>query len=89
VVLLLESLEAVVDRIEVHEDVLSQPGDAEVYLVEPAVHLGGPAADLAELAFQGFDELLVLGGLRIVSVRAARCWLPPGGAVWAFTVTGS
>jgi hypothetical protein len=30
VVLLLESLEAVVDRIEVPEDVLSQLGDAEV-----------------------------------------------------------
>ena len=62
VVLLLESLESVIDRIEVPEHVLSQLGDAEVYLVEPVVHLGEPAADRAELAFQGFDELLVLGG---------------------------
>ena len=54
VVLLLESVEAVVDRIEVPEHVLSQLGDPEVRLVEPAV-------DLGELASQEFDELLVLG----------------------------
>jgi len=48
VVLLLESLEAVVDRIEMPEYILSQLGDAEVYLVEPAVHLGEPVADLGE-----------------------------------------
>jgi len=68
VVLLLESLEAEVDRIEVPEQVLSQLGELEVYLVEPAVdlvepvvHLAEPAVDLGELASQEFDELLVLG----------------------------
>jgi hypothetical protein len=75
VVLLLESLEAVVDRIEMPEYILSQLGDAEVYLVEPAAHLGEPladlgeptvhpgepVADLGELAVQRFDELLVFG----------------------------
>jgi len=54
VVLLFESLEAVIDRIEVPEHVLSQLGEPEVSLVEPAV-------DLGELASQEFDELLLLG----------------------------
>ncbi len=61
VVLLLESLEAVVDRIEVPEQFLSQLGDAEVYPVESAVHLGEPVADLGGRAVQGRGELLVLG----------------------------
>ncbi len=54
VVLLLESLEAVIDRIEVPEHLLAQLGEAEVRLVEPAV-------DFGELSFQEFDKLLVLG----------------------------
>ena len=54
VLLLLESLEEVVDRIEVPEHLLSQLGDAGVYL-------GELAADLCELSIQKFDELLVLG----------------------------
>jgi hypothetical protein len=61
-VLLLESLESVIDRIEVPEHLLSQLGEAEVYLVEPAVHLAEPAVDFGELASQEFDELLVLDG---------------------------
>jgi len=54
VVLLLESLEAVIDRIEVPEHLLAQLGEAEVRLVEPAV-------DFGELSSQEFDKLLVLG----------------------------
>jgi len=68
VVLLLESVESVVDLIEVPEHFLSQLGEPEVHLVEPAVplgeaavHLAEPAVDLGELASQEFDELLVLG----------------------------
>ena len=53
VVLLLESLEAVIDRIEVPEHLLTQLGEAEVRLVEPAV-------DFGELSSQEFDKLLVL-----------------------------
>ena len=53
-VLLLESLESMVDLIEVPEHVLSQLG-------EPDVHLAEPAVDLDELTSQEFDELLVLG----------------------------
>jgi Type II CAAX prenyl endopeptidase Rce1-like len=69
VVLLLESLESAVDLIEVPEYLLSQLGEAEVYLVEPAVDFAEPLVDLAELAVdlgeltaQEFDELLVLDG---------------------------
>ena len=54
VVLLLESLESVIDRIEVPEHLLAQLGEAEVRLVEPAV-------DFGELSSQEFDKLLVLG----------------------------
>src|SRR5713101_4935945 len=49
VVLLFESLEAVVDRIEVPEHLLSQLGEPEVDLAEPAV-------DLGELRSQKFNE---------------------------------
>lgn len=75
VVLLLEPLEAVVDRIEVPEHLLPKLDDLVVHCVEPAIHciepvthLGEPAIDLGELATdlselvsQKFDELLVLG----------------------------
>jgi hypothetical protein len=61
-VLLLESLESAVDLIEVPEHLLSQLGEAEVYLVEPAVHVAEPAVDPGELTSQEFDELLVLDG---------------------------
>ena len=57
VVLLLESLESVINRIKVPEHVLSQLGEPEVPPVEPAVdlaelvvHLAEPAVDLGELA---------------------------------------
>jgi len=40
VVLLLESLESVIDRIEVPEHLLSQLGEPEVHRAEPAVDLG-------------------------------------------------
>jgi len=53
VILLLESLEAVVDLIEAPEHLLSQLDDAEIRLVKPAVHLGEPAIDLGELASPG------------------------------------
>jgi hypothetical protein len=43
----------VVDLIEVPEHLLSQLGDAEIYLVKPAVHFREPAS-------QEFDELLIL-----------------------------
>jgi hypothetical protein len=48
VVLLLESLESAVDLIEVPEYLLSQLGEAEVYLIEPAVDFAEPLVDLAE-----------------------------------------
>ncbi|HEV2054278.1 MAG TPA: hypothetical protein VGV06_03785 [Methylomirabilota bacterium] len=54
VVLLLESLKSVIDRIEVSEHLLSQLGEPEVHPTEPAV-------DLGELTSQEFNELLVLG----------------------------
>jgi len=75
VILLLEPLEAVVDRIEVPERLLPKLDELVVHCVEPAVHciepvthLGEPAidlgelvTDLSELVSQKFDELLVLG----------------------------
>jgi hypothetical protein len=75
VILLLEPLEAVVDRIEVPERLLPKLDELVVHCVEPAVHcvepvthciepvthLGEPAIDLGELVSQKFDELLVLG----------------------------
>jgi hypothetical protein len=62
VVLPIRALEAVIDRIEMPEHLLSKLGEAEVYLVEPAVHVAESTVNLGELAPQEFDELLVLDG---------------------------
>jgi hypothetical protein len=56
-VLLLESLEALVDRVEVAEHLVAQLGD---HLGEPTIHGVEPAIDVGELAPQELDELPVL-----------------------------
>ncbi len=91
-VLLLEPLESVIDRIDVAEHLLSQLGEPDVrlvesavHLVEPVVHPAEPTIDLGEVALQGFDELLVFDGghgpyLSQVQTerKCVRVWTGPG-----------